>query len=64
MKERKRILTLDKYEYGVIINALNNMRTALIEQSRPTDAVDEILIKTIYAPEKKMFGRNTNAEEN
>jgi hypothetical protein len=29
------------------------MRTDLIEEERPTDAVDELLLKTIDAPKKK-----------
>ncbi len=44
---------MDEYEHGVVINALNDMRNELIEEKRPTDAVDELLIKTIDAPKKK-----------
>ena len=56
-KEEKRVLTLDKYEHGVLINALNEMRNDLIGEDRPTDIVDEILLKTIDAPVKKVrFG--------
>ena len=58
MKEEKRTLTLDSYEYGVIVNALNDMRNDLIEEQRPTDAVDELLIKTIDAPAKKIKRRD------
>ena len=53
-KEEKRVLTLDKYEHGVVINALNEMRNDLIGEDRPTDIVDEILLKTIDAPVKKV----------
>jgi len=52
-QEVKRVLTVDKYEYGILIHALNDMRTDLIEEERPTDAVDELLLKTIDAPKKK-----------
>ena len=52
-QEEKRVLTVDKYEYGILIHALNDMRTDLIEEERPTDAVDELLLKTIDAPKKK-----------
>ncbi|MFB0921378.1 MAG: hypothetical protein QMB62_10955 [Oscillospiraceae bacterium] len=52
-QEEKRVLTMDKYEYGILIHALNDMRTDLIEEERPTDAVDELLLKTIDAPKKK-----------
>ena len=53
MKEVYKILELDKYELGIIINALNELRTKLIQEQRDTDAVDEVLLKALYAPEKK-----------
>ncbi len=52
-QEEKRVLTVDRYEYGILIHALNDMRTDLIEGERPTDAVHELLLKTIDAPKKK-----------
>ena len=57
-KEEKRVLELDRYEHGVVINALNEMRNDLIGESRPTDIVDELLLKTIDAPTKKGKIRN------
>lgn len=49
-KQDMRVLTLDPYQHGVVINALNNLRNDLIEDKRPTDIVDEVLIKTVDAP--------------
>lgn len=57
-KEEKRILALDEYEHGVVINALNDMRNGLIEEDRPTDFVEEVLIKAIDAPKKKVKCRD------
>ena len=57
-KEEKRVLELDLYEHGVVINALNEMRNDLIGEDRPTDIVDEILLKTIDAPTKKVKSRD------
>lgn len=62
MKEEERALTLDGYEYGVVVNALNELRNDLIEEQRPTDAVDELLIKTIDAPTKKQKRRDDGKE--
>ena len=56
-KEEKRVLTLDKYEHGVVINALNEMHNDLIGENRPTDAVDDVLLKAIDAPTKKVRGK-------
>ena len=36
-KQDMRVLTLDPYQHGVVINALNNLRNDLIEDKRPTD---------------------------
>lgn len=60
-KTEKRIIALDEYEYGVVINALNEMRNDLIEEERSTDIVDEILLKTIDAPTKKVRCRCNEA---
>lgn len=55
MKEVIKILELDKYELGIIINALNDMRNRLIVEQRETDPVDEVLLKVLDAPEKKRY---------
>ncbi len=34
MKE-ERVLTLDNYEYGVVVNALNELRNDLIKDDKP-----------------------------
>lgn len=60
-KNEKRIIALDQYEHGVVINALNEMRNDLIEEERSTDIVDEILLKTIDAPTKKVRCRCNEA---
>ncbi len=55
MKEIIKILELDKYELGIVINALNDMRNRLIEEQRETDPVDEVLLKALDAPERKRY---------
>ena len=57
-KQEKRVLTLDRYEHGVVVNALNEMRNDLLEEERPTDIVDEVLLKVIDAPAKKVRCRS------
>ena len=59
MKE-ERVFTLDNYEYGVVVNALNELRNDLIKDDKPTDAVDELLLKTIDAPTRKQKRRSYN----
>lgn len=57
-KEEKRVLTLDKYEHGVVINALNEMRNDLIGEQKSTDIIDEVLLKAIDAPTRIIWGKN------
>ncbi len=53
MKEEITILQLDKYELGILINALNEFRNKLIQENKETEYVDELLLKTIDTPPKK-----------
>ncbi len=55
MKDIYKILELDKYEIGLIINALNEFRNKLISEHSETDFVDEVLLKVLDAPEKKRY---------
>jgi hypothetical protein len=48
-----RVLELDDYEYGVVFHSLNDERNKLIVEQRPTDAVDDVLLKVIDAPKRK-----------
>ena len=42
---KKLILALDEYEQRILIRALNDLRTQLISEERPTDPVDELMVK-------------------
>ena len=52
MREDEKVLVLDKYELGIVINALNQFRNQLIREKRITEPVDEVLLKEIDAPDK------------
>lgn len=51
--ENKKVIELDRYEHGLLINALNEFRTKLINEKSSTEPVDELLLKVIDAPNKK-----------
>ena len=55
MIERCRKIELDEYEQGIMINALNLLRSMQIRDSRPTDPVDELLMKVIESGPKKLM---------
>lgn len=48
MKNKQSLkLKVDNKELKLIINSLNYLRNKLIQESRPTDVVDELIIKSI-----------------
>ena len=51
---KKYYIVFDEYERGIIINALNDKRNALIKKGRYADAVDEVLLKIINAKQKRL----------
>lgn len=53
MKEEIKVLELDKYELGILINALNEFRNQLLKLGKDTEYVDEVLLRAIDAPPKK-----------
>lgn len=53
-----RVLELDKYEYGIVVNALNEFRNKVLSEERETEAIEELLLKILDTPQKKrMFPR-------
>ena len=51
--KQKPYLALDDAERRLLIASLNNLRSRLIVDGKYTDAVDEVLLKTIGAKRKK-----------
>jgi hypothetical protein len=58
MKEEQRVITLDEYEEGAVITALNDMRNKGLSEQESTDFVDELLLKILNSPQKKVKVRN------
>ena len=44
---RVRKLEIDEYEQGILINALNLLRNQQIREKRPTDPIDDLIMKII-----------------
>jgi len=58
-----KVLELDKYEYGIIVNALNEFRNKIMNEKIETIDVDELLLKVLDTPQKKrMFPRKYETE--
>jgi len=41
-KQEKVVLTLDPYEHGIMIRALNELRNDLLEEKRDPGAVEDV----------------------
>ena len=54
MREKKYYVWFDSLDRGTMINCLNEMRNRLISEGRYTDGVDDLLLKLIDAPTKKI----------
>ena len=54
MKEERYHLALDVYDKNIVIRALNTLRTQQLQEERPTDPVDELIIKVSEAPSRKV----------
>ena len=57
--EEQRVMVLDKYEFGLVINALNEFRSKLIRENKSTEVVNELLLKllNITIRKKSIFQR-------
>ena len=54
MKQEKRYLYLTPNEFKIVIYSLTWLRNAKIQRGEYTDWVDELLIKAMKAPVKKV----------
>ena len=51
---KKKWVYLNESEWHLILHALNELRTGLINEGRYTDVVDEVIMKIIKTPIKKV----------
>ena len=53
MKQEKYFIALDRYEMGMILRGLVELKNAMLNEGKYTDCVDELIIKVGEAPTKK-----------
>ncbi|MDR0295259.1 MAG: hypothetical protein LBH91_03580 [Prevotellaceae bacterium] len=51
---KKTRISLKEAEWRLMLHALNELRTSLIAEGRYTDIVDEVMLKIIKAPVRKV----------
>lgn len=54
MLKRKHYLYLNESEHSILIKSLVQLKNKLIQQGRFTDCVDDLLMKVISAPMKRI----------
>ena len=54
MKTEKKYLYLDNYEWWMLVSGMSKLRNQLIRDGKDTAPVNEILLKLIDAPTKKI----------
>ncbi len=59
MRVDKRVIVVDSFEHDLMINGINEFRNMLIEEEKPTEDVDNLLMKILDAPyqRKRRFDR-------
>lgn len=63
--EEKRIIIVDKYDYKLMLNALNEFRNTKLQQNIDTEIIDKLIMKLLNAPKnKKSLFLNKNAKGN
>jgi hypothetical protein len=53
MADTKVVVTLDNFEQRLMVSGLADFRNGLIREDKPTEAVDDLIIKVIDAPTEK-----------
>ena len=61
--EETRTITLDKYDYKLMLNALNEFRNNKLEQNIDTEIIDRLIINLLNTPiNKKSLSLNKNTK--
>ena len=53
MAEEKKVLTLDEFEQRLMVSGLMDFRNDLLKADKPTEDINDLILKVIDAPTKK-----------
>lgn len=53
MAEEKKVLTLDEFEQRLMVSGLMDFRNDLLKDNKPTEDINDLILKVIDAPTKK-----------
>ena len=53
MAEEKKVVTLDDFEQCLMVSGLMDFRNDLLRDEKPTEDINDLILKAIDAPTKK-----------
>ena len=53
MAEEKKVVTLDDFEQRLMVSGLMDFRNDLLRDEKPTEDINDLILKVIDAPRKK-----------
>ena len=53
MADEKKVLTLDEFEQRLMVSGLMDFRNDLLKDDKPTEDINDLILKVIDAPTKK-----------
>lgn len=53
MADEKKVLTLEEFEQRLMVSGLMDFRNDLLKDDKPTEDINDLILKVIDAPTKK-----------
>lgn len=53
MADEKKVITLDDFEQRLMVSGLMDFRNDLLKEEKPTEDINDLILKVIDAPTKK-----------
>ena len=53
MAKEKKVITLDDFEQRLMVSGLMDFRNDLLKEEKPTEDINDLILKVIDAPTKK-----------
>ena len=53
MAEEKKVITLDDFEQRLMVSGLMDFRNDLLKEEKPTEDINDLILKVLDAPTKK-----------
>ena len=53
MADEKKVITLDDFEQRLMVSGLMDIRNDLLKEEKPTEDINDLILKVIDAPTKK-----------